>query len=101
MKPFESISPSVYPVAGGGVIVTDLSMLPRCRLAKMQSDDGLWEYNGDHATIGKVYIYSPKSRRVALVLHEPTGIEHECEIVLVYDERGFFAMMPTECLDFT
>jgi hypothetical protein len=61
-----------YPCEDGSTIVTDINRLPVCKLKKMHT-----------------------------ILNKPTGQEFECEIVMVYDERGHFAMMPTECLDFS
>lgn len=89
-----------YPSEMGGVIRTNLALLPRCHLRKMKSDDGLWQFVEGRAFVGKEYIYSPASRRVATITHKPTKTDRECEIVAVYNERGCFAMMPTECLEF-
>lgn len=89
-----------YPTDAGGVIITCVAILPTCRLKKMSSACGRWRYKEETAFVGKLYPYSPASRKVATILHQPTGEEFECEIVYVFDDRGLFAMMPTECLDF-
>lgn len=91
-----------YPCEGGGFIMTDLEVLPRCTLKKMRSDDGLWEFRDDVAYVGKEYIYSPASRRVEEIHHHGTEMSslRNCEIVMVWDSRGWFCMMPTECLNF-
>lgn len=89
-----------YPREGGGAILTNLALLPRCHLKKMKSDDGRWEFVEGKTFVGKEYIYSPISRRTTTIKYLPTQTERECEIVFVYDERGIFCMMPTECLEF-
>lgn len=89
-----------YPREGGGFLVTDLDSLPRCTLKKMSSDDGRWVFDETKAHVGKEYIYSPASRRVAQIEHLPTNTSRQCEIVMVYDSRGWFSMMPVECLQF-
>lgn len=80
--------------------MTNLELLPRCTLKKMTSADGLWEFDDTKTHIGKEYIYSPASRQTTAIKHVPTDTIRDSEIVLVYDERGFFCMMPTECLNF-
>lgn len=80
--------------------MTNLAALPHCTLKKMASDDGLFQYKEDKTFVGKGYIYSPASRRVVGITHIPTGTDRDCEIVMVYDPRGMFCMMPTECLEF-
>lgn len=90
----------LYPCEGGGYICTDLDLLPRCTLKKMVSDDGKWEFREDKTFVGKEYIYSPASRRTETIHHLATKTDRECEIVMVYDDREMFCMMPTECLNF-
>lgn len=89
-----------YPCEGGGTILTNIAMLPHCTLKKMASDDGLFQYKDDKTFVGKGYIYSPTSRRVDQIRHIPTNTVRDVEIVMVYDKRGSFCMMPTECLEF-
>lgn len=61
---------------------------------------GMFRFIEGKAYLGKTYKYSPRSREVVTLLNKPTGREFTAEIVLVYDDAGYFAMMPTECLDF-
>jgi hypothetical protein len=91
---------TLYSSDIGRFIVADLALLPTCTLRKMSTDDGMFNYIEGKAYIGKPYKYSPQSREVITILNKPTGREFQAEIVLVYDPAGYFAMMPTECLDF-
>lgn len=92
----------VYPAEGHTLIMTDLARLPTCRLTKLRTDDGRWHFFEGRAFVGKVYRYSPKSRRVETIFNKPRNEEFQCEIVLVFDDvRKCFGMMPVECLDFS
>ena len=94
------MNPKVYPKEGGGYLLTDPAVLPVCVLTKMNSADGRWRAVVGAAFVGKCYRYAPTTRGMAEFIHQPTGETFWCEVVQVYDERGLFALMPTECLSF-
>ena len=103
MKPTNPIiiEAKVYPVEGGGYIVTNLALLPTCYLKKLKSEDGHWQYEEKTAFIGKAYKYAPRSRRTEVIHNTKAGKDFKCEIVMVYSpDLEYFAMMPVECLTF-
>lgn len=90
---------TLYPCIGGAFIKTNLALLPKAKLKKMRSDDGRWNYVEGKAYIGKEYLYSPASRAPMEFWREVDQESFTCECVMVWDEEGFFAPMPVECLD--